>query len=70
MSYAQNRCAICAEMRVRRGELVCRTCREQYGLTMPFAQWPQWAKMLAQDWRTEQRRDVRMEREVTLSQDE
>lgn len=70
MPYAQGRCAICAEKRVRCGELICRTCRAQYGLTMPFAQWPQWAKMLAQDWRTEQRRDVRITRDVTLKDDE
>lgn len=37
--------------------MVCRGCADTYGLTVPFRQWPEWAKTHYQDKRKERDAD-------------
>ena len=48
-------CCICGQA-ITETFWACKDCEAQYGLTIPFAAWPEWAKFLANEEHTRRRR--------------
>ena len=51
-----HRCCICQRpLFVKRSAWLCRDCRKTYGLSKPFASWPEWAKECKRSEQAERR---------------
>lgn len=50
------KCMICGDP-TRPQQWVCARCEAAYGLDVPFAQWPAWAKALAEEEQQERRQE-------------